>query len=66
MVRESGRLAFQRLQQRLARRGTGAVETARQWPAHYVVFNLLHASTDLTSSPYAQRRAALEALFADH
>ncbi|MCZ0210672.1 ATP-dependent DNA ligase, partial [Streptomyces sp. UMAF16] len=31
MVWESGRLAFERLQQRLARRGTGAVEAACQW-----------------------------------
>ncbi|WTO32981.1 hypothetical protein OG399_45055 [Streptomyces achromogenes] len=30
VVRESGRLAFERLQQRLARRGTRAVEAARQ------------------------------------
>ncbi|MGW2952817.1 ATP-dependent DNA ligase [Streptomyces eurythermus] len=66
VVWESGRLAFERLQQRLARRGTGAVEAARQWPAHYVVFDLLHAGTNLTDWPYQRRRAALEALFADH
>ncbi|MFF4717384.1 hypothetical protein ACFY2V_39220 [Streptomyces eurythermus] len=35
VVWESGRLAFERLQQRLARRGAGAAEAARRWPAHY-------------------------------
>jgi ATP-dependent DNA ligase len=67
VVWESGRLAFERLQQRLARRGSGASEAARQWPAHYVAFDLLHHSdTDLTGWPYRRRRAALEAVFADH
>nr|AOE46842.1 polydeoxyribonucleotide synthase [Streptomyces antibioticus] len=66
VVWESGRLAFERLQQRLALRGTGAVDAARQWPAHYVVFDLVHAGRNVTGWPYAQRRAALEALFADH
>ncbi|MEU1266622.1 hypothetical protein ABZ473_32075 [Streptomyces cellulosae] len=67
VVWEKGRLAFERLQQRLARRGTGAAEAARQWPVHYVAFALVHqGDTDLTSSPYERRRTALEALFADH
>ncbi|MEV6810064.1 ATP-dependent DNA ligase [Streptomyces sp. NPDC051132] len=66
VVWESGRLAFERLQQRLARRGPGAVEAVRQWPAHYVVFDLVHAGADVTGWPYGRRRAALEALFADH
>ncbi|MFD8609615.1 ATP-dependent DNA ligase [Streptomyces sp. NPDC059631] len=66
VVWESGRLAFERLQQRLARRRT-ADEAARQWPAHYVVFDLVHQDgTDLTGWPYQRRRAALEALFGDH
>ncbi|MFF5442216.1 ATP-dependent DNA ligase [Streptomyces achromogenes] len=56
----------ERLQQRLARRGTGAVEAARQWPAHYVIFDLLHAGTSLTNWSHTRRRAALESLFADH
>ncbi|MFI8215831.1 hypothetical protein [Streptomyces sp. NPDC085932] len=42
VVWESGRLAFERLQQRLARRGKGASKATGQWPAHYVVFDLLH------------------------
>jgi ATP-dependent DNA ligase len=31
-----------------------------------VVFDPLHADADLTGWPYERRRAALEALFADH
>ncbi|GHD53934.1 ATP-dependent DNA ligase [Streptomyces galbus] len=66
VVWEQGRLAFERLQQRLARRGSGAAEGAVRWPAHYVVFDLVHAEgADLTSWPYVRRRAALEALFAE-
>lgn len=66
VVWQSGRLAFERLQQRLARRGKGASEAAGQWPAHYVVFDLLHqGETDLTGWPYQRRRAALEALFTE-
>ncbi|MER8009636.1 ATP-dependent DNA ligase [Streptomyces sp. NPDC094149] len=66
VVREAGRLAFERLQQRLAHRGAGAARAATQWPAHYVVFDLLHlGDTDLASWSYARRRVALEGLFAD-
>ncbi|MFF4401546.1 ATP-dependent DNA ligase [Streptomyces sp. NPDC001480] len=66
VVWEQDHLAFERLQQRLARRGAGAAQAARQWPAHYVVFDLVHAGADVTGWPYKRRRAALEALFADH
>ncbi|WP_444468396.1 Helicase associated domain protein (plasmid) [Streptomyces rochei] len=39
VVWEGERLAFERLQQRLARRrGAGAAAAARAWPAHLVVF----------------------------
>ncbi|MGC3002719.1 hypothetical protein ACPF8X_31190 [Streptomyces sp. G35A] len=66
VVWEHGRLTFERLQQRLARRCSGAVEGARQWPAHYVVFDLVHASgADVTGWPCERQHAALEALFAD-
>lgn len=67
VVWESGRLAFERLQQRLARRsGAGALAAARAWPAHLVVFDVLRLDgRDLTAWPYARRRAALESLFAD-
>ncbi|MFF9457981.1 ATP-dependent DNA ligase [Streptomyces flaveolus] len=67
VVWESDRLAFDRLQQRLARRrGAGALAAARTWPAHCVVFDLLRLDgVGLTAWPYARRRAALEDLFAD-
>ncbi|MET9162101.1 ATP-dependent DNA ligase [Streptomyces parvulus] len=67
VVWESGRLAFERLQQRLARRrGAGALAAAQTWPAHLVVFDLVRLEgTDLTPRPYSERRAALEVLFAD-
>ncbi|UUA11587.1 MULTISPECIES: ATP-dependent DNA ligase [Streptomyces] len=66
VVWEAERLAFERLQQRLARRGKGAREAAGRWPAHYVAFDLVHVgSTDLTGWAYQRRRAALEALFAE-
>ncbi|MEU3620026.1 ATP-dependent DNA ligase [Streptomyces sp. NPDC006872] len=61
----AGRLAFERLQNRLARRGGGAARAAEEWPAHFVAFDLLRQSgTDTTSWPYRRRRAALESVFA--
>ncbi|MGW0885846.1 ATP-dependent DNA ligase [Streptomyces sp. NPDC002671] len=65
VVWERDRLACERLQQRLARRGTAAVEAAHQWPTHFVAFHLFHAGADLTGWPYERRRGALETLFAD-
>ncbi|MFE2050985.1 hypothetical protein ACFXAS_21075 [Streptomyces sp. NPDC059459] len=64
VVWEGERLAFERLQQRLARRrGAGALAAASTWPAHPVVFDVTHPDgTDLTAWPYARRRAALEIL----
>lgn len=60
-----GRLAFERLQNRLARRGVGAARAAEEWPAHFVAFDLLRLSgTDTASWPYRRRRAALESVFA--
>jgi hypothetical protein len=42
------------------------VEGAGRWPAHFVVFDPVHADwADLTGWPYERRRAALEALFTD-
>ncbi|MFH9067540.1 ATP-dependent DNA ligase [Streptomyces coeruleorubidus] len=65
VVWEAGRLAFERLQDRLARRGAGAARAAAEWPAHFVAFDLLRLSgTDTTLWPYRRRRAALESLFA--
>jgi ATP-dependent DNA ligase len=61
----AGRLAFEWLQNRLGRRGTGAAQAAQEWPAHFVAFDLLRLSgTDTTSWPYRRRRAALESMFA--
>ncbi|MFE7854451.1 ATP-dependent DNA ligase [Streptomyces sp. NPDC057403] len=61
----AGRLAFERLQNRLARRGAGAARAAEEWPAHFVAFDLLRLSgTDTTSWPFRRRRAALESVFA--
>ncbi|MDX3370683.1 ATP-dependent DNA ligase [Streptomyces sp. ME02-6987-2C] len=67
VVWEGERLAFERLQQRMARRrGAGALAAARTWPAHLVVFDVLRLEgADLTLWPYARRRTALETLFAD-
>ncbi|MFH9016380.1 ATP-dependent DNA ligase [Streptomyces sp. NPDC017943] len=59
------RLAFERLQNRLQRRGAGASRAAGEWPAHFVAFDLLRLSgTDTTGWPYRRRRAALESVFA--
>ncbi|MFK0172595.1 ATP-dependent DNA ligase [Streptomyces sp. NPDC090306] len=61
----AGRLAFERLQGRLHRRGAGALRAAAEWPAHFVVFDVLRlAGTDTTGWPYRRRRAALERVFA--
>lgn len=65
LVCERDRLAFDRPQQRLARRGAAAAQAAQEWPAHFVAFDLVHQGDDLTSWPYARRRAALETLFAE-
>ncbi|MFD3620643.1 hypothetical protein ACFWWT_36505 [Streptomyces sp. NPDC058676] len=64
IVWEAGRLAFERLQQRMHRRGAAAARAAVEFPAHLVAFDLLcvHGS-DLTGHPFSERYAALEALF---
>ncbi|MGW7387010.1 ATP-dependent DNA ligase [Streptomyces sp. NPDC054794] len=63
----ASRLAFERLQGRLQRRGAGALRLAEPWPAHFVAFDLRRLSgTDTTRWTYRRRRAALEALFTDH
>lgn len=61
-----GRLAFERLQGRLQRRGPAAARLAEERPAHFVAFDLLRLEgTDTTGWPYERRRAALESLFAE-
>ncbi|MFG2358327.1 hypothetical protein [Streptomyces sp. NPDC048521] len=65
--RESGRLAFERLQGRLRARGAGAARLATKWPAHFVAFDLLRCEgTDTTRWSYRRRCAALEELFHGH
>lgn len=62
----AGRLAFERLQNRLVRRGAGAVRAAGEWLAHFVAFDVLRLSGTVTTGwPYRRRRAALESLFAE-
>ncbi len=52
VVWEEGRLAFERLQDRLARRGAGAARAATEWPVHFVAFDPLRLSgTDTTLWP---------------
>ncbi|MBT3167538.1 ATP-dependent DNA ligase [Streptomyces sp. Vc74B-19] len=66
VVWESGRLAFERLQGRIQRRGAGAARLAEEWPAHFVAFDVLRLEgVDTTRWPYVERRAALEGLFAE-
>ncbi|MET8586392.1 hypothetical protein ABZX39_36820 [Streptomyces collinus] len=58
---------FERLLGRLPCRGAGALRLAEQWPVHFVAFDLFRLSgTDTTGWSYRRRRAAGEALFADH
>lgn len=65
VVWEHDCLAFDRLQNRLQRRGAGAARAAGQGPAYFVAFGFLRLSgTDTTSWPYQRRRAALESVFA--
>ncbi|WP_425937680.1 hypothetical protein [Streptomyces albogriseolus] len=60
----AGRLTFERLQNRLARRGAGAARAAEEWLAHFVAFDLLRLSGTVTTRwPYWRRRAALESVF---
>ncbi|WP_329600096.1 hypothetical protein OIE43_43825 [Streptomyces pseudovenezuelae] len=51
VVWENGRLAFERLQERLHRRGAGAARAADLWPAHFAFDLLRLAGTDTTARP---------------
>ncbi len=63
VVWRAGRLDFAALQDRLRSGPARTRELAAAAPAAFVVFDLLaHRGTDLRDHPYAQRRAALEAL----
>ncbi|MDQ0605506.1 ATP-dependent DNA ligase [Streptomyces canus] len=64
IVWEAGRLAFERLQQRMHHRGAAAARAALEFPAHLVAFDLLRVyGEDLTGRPFSERYAALQALF---
>lgn len=66
VIWDKGRLAFELLQSRLNSTRTAAADQAAEHPAHYVAFDLLHlADRDLVALGYAERRAALEHLFAE-
>ncbi|MFD0575215.1 ATP-dependent DNA ligase [Dactylosporangium darangshiense] len=61
---DRGRTNFVALQRRVVA-GRRLLAEARDRPAHYVVFDLLHhAGGDLTGLPLAERRARLEGLLA--
>jgi ATP-dependent DNA ligase len=59
VVWEAGRLAFERLQNRLQQRGARAARAAGEWPAHFVAFDLLRLSGryDQLAASAAQGRA---------
>jgi ATP-dependent DNA ligase len=64
VVWHEGRLAFERLTERLNRRPGTVARLAATAPANLVVFDLLHdGDRPLLDRPYAERRAALEELF---
>ncbi|GGT56261.1 ATP-dependent DNA ligase [Streptomyces kurssanovii] len=61
-----GRLDFAALQQRLNRRPQTVTRLRAEQPAFFIAFDLLERhGSDLLTWPYAQRRSALETLFAE-
>src|SRR5690606_38449402 len=61
------RLSFEALQRRAASRGLTAARLAGEAPAHFVVFDALQIDgRELLRTPYAERRACLEAMFTEH
>ncbi|MGW0765221.1 hypothetical protein [Streptomyces sp. NPDC002676] len=66
VVREWDQLAFERLQQRLARRRAATAQAALQWPAHYVIFDLLPCGRGPDRLAVRAAGAALQAIFTDH
>jgi len=66
VIWHEGRLAFEFLQSRLNSTKSAAARQAANHPAHYVAFDLIRLEAqDIHMLPYADRRAALERLFAD-
>ncbi|MET8609736.1 ATP-dependent DNA ligase [Streptomyces misionensis] len=67
IVWSGGSMSFEALQRRAVSSGATAHRLAEEMPAHFVVFDALQISgQELLHTPYADRRARLEALFADH
>ncbi|MET7827027.1 ATP-dependent DNA ligase [Streptomyces sp. NPDC005386] len=68
VIWHDGRLAFERLLRRLNRRPASVEAEVRSSPAHFVAFDLLRVEGpdgDAARLPYRDRRARLEALFAE-
>ncbi|GGT30208.1 hypothetical protein GCM10010286_64180 [Streptomyces toxytricini] len=64
---EAGRLSFEALHRLAAARARGAPALAARWPAYFAAFDVLQRhGVGLLQRPYAERRALLENLFADH
>ncbi|MET9468024.1 ATP-dependent DNA ligase [Streptomyces sp. NPDC006544] len=64
---EAGALSFEGLQRRAAVRARSAPALAAKLPAFFVVFDVLQIDgRELLHLPYVERRARLEALFAEH
>jgi hypothetical protein len=64
IVWEAGRLAFERLLQRMHHRRAAAARAVLEFPAHLVAFDLLRVhGRDMTGRPFGERYAALQALF---
>ncbi|WP_330262037.1 ATP-dependent DNA ligase [Streptomyces sp. NBC_00539] len=64
---EAGALSFEGLQRRTAARTRSAPGLAAKLPAFFVAFDVLQQNgQELLHLPYVERRARLEALFADH
>ncbi|MFF9819560.1 hypothetical protein [Streptomyces sp. NPDC014006] len=61
------RMSFEALQRRAAAGRRSAARLAEELPAHLIVFDVLQLDgEELLHAAYAERRARLEQLFADH
>lgn len=66
VVWAGGAISFEALQRRAAAGGRAAVRFAQTMPAHFIMFDVLQADgQQLLQQPYSDRRARLEALFAE-
>ncbi|MBR7830415.1 hypothetical protein KDK95_29210 [Actinospica sp. MGRD01-02] len=64
VIREAGKLAFERLEARIGAKPATARRLAKEHPAQMVVFDLLHlGDLSLVDQPYRDRRALLERTF---